>query len=82
MFANYQKRFSITSYGGNSFSSVTGFEQVVTNSIPTYYVIGKLKYFFNRRNNSCVIQFDQNWNSKQDHLLAYKNSLKLNEISY
>ena len=66
MFANYQKRFSITSYGGNSFSSVTGFEQVVTNSIPTYYVTD-----FNVPR---VIKFDQNWN--------YENTIKLSYYSY
>ena len=49
IFANYQKRFSITSYGGNVFDTITGFEQVVTNGIPTYYVVD-----YNR-----VIQFDQ-----------------------
>ena len=39
MFANYQKRFTLTTYGSNTFSQVTGLEQVVTNGIPTYYVI-------------------------------------------
>ena len=57
MFANYQKRFSITSYGNNSFVCVIGFEQVVTNGIPTYYVSD----YWNQR----VIEFDQYWYYKQ-----------------
>ena len=70
MFANYQKRFSITSYGGNSFIYVKGFEQVVTNGISNYYVV-----YYNRQR---VIQFDQYWNYQTNYNVPhqYSNSLK------
>ena len=54
MFENYQIRFSISSYGAKIFGYVSGFEQVVTNGIPIYYVVD---YY-----SSHVIQFDQYWN--------------------
>ena len=75
MFASYQKRISITSYGGNSYGSlhVTGFEQVVTNGIPTYYVIDFSTY-------SSVIQFDQHWNYQTDGSLSYYYSHTLKYV--
>ena len=63
MFANYRKRFSITSYGGVAISYVSGFEQVITNGIPTYYVVD----FWDQ----LVIQFDQYWNYVKYNQLPY-----------
>ena len=77
MFTNYQKRFSITSYEDITFNSVTGFEQVVTYGIPTYYVVD----FWNQR----VIQFDKNWNYRKYDGLPYnlnRNLKYLNEYFF
>ena len=63
MFTNYQKRFNFTTYGNNSLHTVTGFEQVVTNGIPTYFV---LDYTYRR-----VIQYDQYWNYVKYNGLPY-----------
>ena len=53
----------ITSYGGYAIRGVTGFEQVVANGIPTYYVL----------NGSVVAQFDQYWNYGKFYSLSYNN---------
>ena len=74
MFANYQKRFSITSYGGNLFYDVSGFEQVVTNGIPTYYVVDASYY-------SRVIQFDNYWDYKQNNELPYDYSSNIKYVN-
>ena len=73
MFANYQKRFSIISYVGKAFSQVTGFEQVITNGIPTYYV---LDYETSR-----LVQFNQDWNYQKYYNLTYGNSFSLKFIN-
>ena len=39
MLNNYSKRFSLTSFGGVNWNWLTGFEQVVTNGVSTYYAI-------------------------------------------
>ena len=57
MFTNYKKRFST-----NDGNSMTGFEQVVTNGIPTYYVIDE-GYYAN--------QYDQNWNRQNWYYQSY-----------
>jgi hypothetical protein len=54
MFQNYTKRLSLTSYNGNSWFSLTGFE-VIANGIPNYYVV-------DQNSSSKVVMFDQNWN--------------------
>ena len=69
MFENYQKRFTLTTYGNNSFGLVIGFEQVVTNIIPTYYVLDASK--------SRVIQYDQFWNYQKYYNLTYPGSFNL-----
>ena len=58
------RRNSITSYGGNidGISAFSGFEQVVTNGIATYYVL----------NDNHVIQFDQYWNYEKNNQLPYR----------
>ena len=39
MHNNFVKRYSLTNYGGIKWTFLTGFEQVVTNGISTYYAI-------------------------------------------
>ena len=55
MLANFTKRFSLTSYGGNSWGLLTGFEQIVNiYGVATYYLIDYNSYR--------VVIFDKNWN--------------------
>jgi hypothetical protein len=49
--ANFTKRFSITSGGGTSFSYISGFTYIITNSVATYYAVDWLAnkaYVFNQ----------------------------------
>ena len=39
MHNNYAKKYSLTNYGGISWTYLTGFEQTVTNGISTYYAV-------------------------------------------
>ena len=78
MFTNYQKRFTLTTYGNNSFiGAITGFEQVITNGIPTYYVVEFVS-------SSRVTEFDQYWNyQKFYNLTHYSWNLKyVNQYFY
>ena len=54
MLNNYAKRFSLTSFGGGNWSWLTGFEQVVTNGVSTYYAID---YALTSR----IVTFNQFW---------------------
>ena len=53
IFSNSIQRFSVTSYGGISFSALTGYTMVLSGSTPTYYLIDHTS---NR-----VIIFNKNW---------------------
>ena len=53
MLKNYVKRHRLTSYGGINWGTLTGFEQVVTNDLVTYYAID--------HENSRIVTFDQYW---------------------
>ena len=63
IFSHFEHRFSISSYGRKAFSGVRGFEQVVTNGIPTYYVVEQ----YDHR----VVQFDLQWKYQKYYNLTY-----------
>ena len=54
MLNNYSKRFSLTSYGGVNWIWLTGFEQIVTNGVSTYYTIDNAQ-------TSHIVTFNQFW---------------------
>ena len=54
MLNNYSKRFSLTSFGGDNWIWLTGFEQIVTNGVSTYYAIDSAP-------TSRIVTFNQFW---------------------
>ena len=58
-----QKKFTLTTYGSYGFNNIKGFEQVITNGIPTYYVADGKR----------VVQFDQYWNYQKSYNLTDLN---------
>ena len=54
MLNNYSKRFSLISYGGINWNYLTGFEQIVTNGVSTYYAIDDAP-------TSHIVTFNQFW---------------------
>ena len=68
MLSKYTKRFSLSSYGGINWNWLTGFEQVVTNGVPTYYAIdfGQNAPFISR-----IVIFNQFWIYQGYHDLPY-----------
>ena len=52
---NYSKRFSLTSFGGVNWNWLTGFEQIVTNGVLTYYAIDYSPTL------SHIVTFNQFW---------------------
>ena len=54
MLNSFSKRFSLTSFGGINWNWLTGFEQVVTNDVSTYYAIDYAQV-------SRIVTFNQFW---------------------
>ena len=75
MFANYQKRSRISPFIGDSLSYVAGFEQIVTNGIPTYYVLVNIGFV------TRVYQFDQYWNNQKNFMFTLQNSWNLRYVN-
>jgi hypothetical protein len=72
IFKNYTKKASINIYGGISWSYETGYEEVVTNGIPTFYAVD----YGSQR----VVKFDSNWNYLGDYNLPFKYSFTLKYV--
>ena len=66
MLNNYSKRFSLTSFGGVNWNYLTGFEQIVTNGVSTYYAID-----FGA---SRIVTFNQFWIYQGYQNLPYPNT--------
>ena len=73
MLSNYTKRFSLTTYGGVSWSLLSGFEQVLTNGVPTYYVVDW--------GVSRVVTYDQYWNYQTYQALPCSNSYAIKYVA-
>ena len=69
IYSNFTKRFILTSYGGKSFSTLTGYVEVLTNGIPTYYLTDW--------STTRVVIFDQYWNYQSYKSLPLSNSFAL-----
>ena len=57
---------SLTRYGRSTWVDLTGFEQVVTDGIATYYAIDQLAHR--------IVKFNQNWDYQEYHKLPYPNT--------
>ena len=66
MLNSYAKRFSLKSYDGINWSGLTGFEQIVTNGVSTYYAI---VYATSR-----IVTFNQFWIYQGYRSLPYSNT--------
>ena len=67
MLNNYSKRFSLTSFGGDNWIWLTGFEQIVTNGVSTYYAIDSAP-------TSRIVTFNQFWIYQGYQNLQYLNT--------
>jgi hypothetical protein len=73
MFTSYTKRASIDNYGGIYWSYAGGYEEVVTNGIPTFYAVDIIT--------SRVVKFDSNWNYQAYRDLPHPRSYTLKYIN-
>jgi hypothetical protein len=73
MFTNYTKRASIDNYGGTYWTYGRGYEEVITDGIPTFYVIDT--------GASRVVKFDSNWNYQAVYGLSAPNSYDLKYVN-
>jgi hypothetical protein len=77
MFTNYTKRASIDSYGGTHWSYgrglLRGYEEVVTDGIPTFYVIDL--------GTERVVKFDSNWNYQDAYSLYAPGSYNIKYVN-
>ena len=72
MFQNYGKKFSIDNYNGTTWGYGTGFEEVVTNGISTFYVVDI--------SSSRVVKFDYMWNYQTYFNLPFPSSYTLKYV--
>ena len=73
MFTNYKIQNTITTYGNNTWNLLTGFEQVLTNGITTYYALDF--------GGSRVVTFDQYWNFQNYSITPYIYSYSLKYVN-
>ena len=66
MLQTFIKRFSLTNCNGNSWSQATGFEQVINDGIPTYYIVDYSK--------SSIAVFNQYWICQSYQYLPYPST--------
>ena len=53
MFSNFTNKLKFSSYAGNNFNTLTGFEQVTSNGVTVYYLI--------EWGTSRAIKYNDNW---------------------